>query len=305
VTDWGYRAAAFFARRLPPRTSGAIADAIADGYVTMHPTIAHAVERRLRRLVRAGTHAGVANGAPAGVANGALSAKTPDARATYRAFARAVLDFLRAPANSRAARVELDDEAKRILDRARTDGAATLIVSGHFGPWELALRWLASEVGPLDALAAPHRSRAVERFFAGRRAASGVRTLNGGRSAASEALARLRAGGWLAALADRGCRPRRHVSGLEGLVPIDRAPLLLASRAGARVLGGVSWLGANGALHVRFLEPFALAPQREGISLPQAALRLQLFFDEHVRAHPTQWYEWTAPLAGSGRETGA
>jgi len=292
VTDWGYRAAALLAQWLPLGTSGAMADAIADLYVATHPAIARAVDRRLRRLRRF-------EAAPAS------PAAPGDARATYRAFARALLDFLRLPARSRTPAVELDDEAKRILALARSEGTATLIVSGHFGPWELALRWLASEVGPLDALAAPHRSPAVERFFSGRRAASGVRTLNGGRSAAAAALARLRAGGWLAALADRGCRPRRHVAGLEGLVPIDRAPLLLASRAGARVLAGVSWLGANGALHVRFLEPFALAPQREGISLAQAAARLQQFFDDHVRAHPTQWYEWTAPLAEPGFESGA
>ena len=287
MTDWGYRVAALLARLLPLRVSRVITDAIADAYVATHPTVARAVARRLRRL-RHGS--------------GPASA---DVRATFRAFSRSVRDFLRAPDRSRPPRVELDAEAKEIFARARADRAATLIVSGHFGPWELALRWLASEVGPLDALAAPHRSRAVERFFTGRRASSGVRTLNAGRSAASAALARLRAGGWIAALTDRGCRPRRHVSGLEGLVPIDRAPLLLASRAGARVLAGVSWLGANGSLHVRFLEPFALAPQRGGISLPQAASRLQRFFDEHVRAHPTQWYEWTAPVAESGSERGA
>ncbi|MEK7348838.1 MAG: hypothetical protein AABZ94_08185 [Candidatus Eisenbacteria bacterium] len=291
MTDWGYRAAALMARRLPLRMSGTIADAIADLYVATHPAVARTVERRLRRLRRFAS---------------AEPSPLPGARDTYRAFARALLDFLRASDRDRAPCVELDDEARRILDLARSEATATLIVSGHFGPWEQALRWLASELGPLDALAAPHRSRAVERFFAGRRAASGVRTLNGGRSAASAALARLRAGGRLAALADRGCRPRRHVTGLEGFVPIDRAPLLLASRAGARVLAGVSWRGVNGALHVRFLEPFSLAPHRGGLSLPQAAARLQRFFDEHVLAHPAQWYEWTAPpLAEGGREAGA
>jgi len=308
VTDWGYRAAAFLARRLPLRMSATIADAIADFYVAAHPGVARVVDRRLRRLRRSATApASSAAASEAGTsAAGGISPPLPDARDTYRAFARAVLDFLRAPDRNRAPRVELDDEARRILDLARSEGTATLIVSGHFGPWEQALHWLASELGPLDALAAPHRSRAVEKFFAGRRAASGVRTISGGRSAAAAALARLRAGGWLAALADRGCRPRRHVSGLEGFVPIDRAPLLLASRAGARVLAGVSWRGVNGSLHVRFLEPFWLAPQQEGLSLPQAAARLQRFFDQHVVAHPSQWYEWTAPpLAEGGHEGGA
>jgi len=278
VTDWGYRAAATLARRLPLAMSGPIADGLADLYVATHPGVARAVERRLGRC----------------------SAVPPNARTTYRAFAHALLDFLRDADRSAASRVELDADARRILDRARAEGNATLLLSGHFGPWEAALRWLAREVGPLDALAAPHRSRAVERFFALRRAASGIGTLSEGRPAAA-ALARLRAGGWIAALADRGCRARRHVPGLRGFVPIDRAPLLLARRARAKVLAGVSWRGSDGALHVRFLEPFSLAPQREGLSLTQAASRLQRFFDDHVRAHPAQWYEWTAPPLPEGR----
>ncbi|HEU4333400.1 MAG TPA: hypothetical protein VFT32_02795, partial [Candidatus Eisenbacteria bacterium] len=168
--------------------------------------------------------------------------------------------------------------------------------------WELALGWLAREVGPLGALAAPHRSAAVERFFHGRRAAAGIRTLTAG-SAASSALATLRAGGWIAALADRACAPRRRVGGLDGAVPIDRTPLLLARRAGARVLAGVSWRGADGALHIRFLEPFTLGPLRGGLSLAQGAARLQRFFDDHVRAHPTQWFEWAAAGGGRGGES--
>jgi len=284
VTDWGYRAASILARRLPVRMSGPIAERLTDLYVASHPAVARAVDRRLRRF---------APEAP------------PDARATYRAFAHTVLDFLRDDDSNAGAPVSLDDEARRIFADARAGGHATLLLSGHFGPWEAALRWLAREVGPLDALAAPHRSRAVERFFARRRASSGVGTLSEGRPAAA-ALARLRAGGWIAALADRGCRARRRVSGLRGFVPIDRAPLLLARRARANVLAGVSWRGTDGALHVRFLEPFALAPQRGGLSLTQAAARLQRFFDDHVRAHPAQWYEWTAPPLTEGRgEAGA
>ncbi|HET9952734.1 MAG TPA: hypothetical protein VFS09_13165 [Candidatus Eisenbacteria bacterium] len=299
MTDLGYRAGALLARHLPPGMSGRIAEALADVYVATHPRTAHAVNRRLARCAgSAAPRAAASARHPAGEA-------TPDARATYRAFARAVLDFLREPSPDPIDRVELDEEARRILDRARSEGEATLLLSGHFGPWEAALGWLSREVGPLDALAAPHRSRSIERFFALRRAKNGVGTLSEGRPAAA-ALARLRAGGWIAALADRGCRARRRMTGLRGFVPIDRAPLLLARRARARVLAGVSWRGDDGALHVRFLEPFSLAPTRGGLSLQQAASRLQRFFDDHVRAHPAQWYEWTAPACPEGRgEAGA
>ena len=279
MTDWGYRAATILARRLPLGMSGRIADALADTYVATHPRTSRAVNRRLARCAGA--------------------ASVADARATYRSFARAVLDFLREPNSRVFHHVELDEEARRILDRARAAGEATLLLSGHFGPWEAALGWLSREVGPIDALAAPHRSRSIERFFALRRAKQGVGTLSEGRPA-SAALARLRAGGWIAALADRGCRARRRMTGLRGFVPIDRAPLLLARRARARVLAGVSWRGEDGALHVRFLEPFSLAPSRGGLSLQQAGARLQRFFDDHVRAHPAQWYEWTAPALNEG-----
>jgi lauroyl/myristoyl acyltransferase len=219
------------------------------------------------------------------------------ARSTYRAFARAVRDFLRAAGTRNdAPSVSLDTATQRILDQAVRDAGPTLVLSGHFGPWELALQWLASRVGHLEALAAAHRSAAVEDFFSRRRAAAGIQTLSRNGAAAS-ALARLRAGAWIAALADRGCGPRRHVAGLPGFVPIDRAPLLLARRARARILAGVSWRGEDGALHVRFLEPFSLDPARGGIPLSQAAARLQRFFDSHARTHPTQWYEWAGPSA--------
>jgi lauroyl/myristoyl acyltransferase len=268
VTDWGYRVAALLARRLPPGMGGRVAETLADLYVTTHPRAARA------------------------------------ARPTYRDFARSVYEFLREARSDRPARVTLDAPSRDILDRlraARATGAPetgrTLVLSGHFGPWETALRWLASEVGPLDALAAPHRSAAVERFFASHRAEGGIRTLSGHGSAA-RALRGLRAGGWIAALVDRSCVRRRHVRGLDGVVPIDRAPLLLARRAEARVLAGVSWRSPDGALHVRFLEPFAVGSREGGLPLAQAARRLQRFFDEHVLEHPSQWYAWDGARAG-------
>ncbi len=282
MTDWGYRAAACLARRLPPSWSDAIADAVADIYVWTHPRVAGRLGPRLERSGRG----------------------TRGTRATYRAFARAVRDFLRDPfGGAGAPGVSLDAETRAILRRAREDAMPTLVVSGHFGPWELALGWLAREVGPLVALAAPHRHRAVERFFDARRAAAGIRTLSG-RSAAAAALSRLRAGGWIAALADRACAPRRRIAGLSGAVPIDRSPLVLARRAGARVLAGVSWRGSDGALHVKLDEPFLLEPRRGGLSFTQAAARLQGFFDRHVVAHPTQWFDWADSIPVVGSETG-
>ena len=276
MTEFGYHAAAMAARRLPIRLSDPIAACLADLYVATHPGRARDVNRRLARLWSEARAPG----------------RPPGARQTYRAFARALRDFLASTgaAAGRVPRVYLDDDAARHLRAARASGAPTVVVSGHFGPWEMALQWLASEVGPVGALAAPHRCGSVERFFRAHREAHGVRTLNGGRPAA-EAIERLRAGGWVAVLADRaraGTPPRDR----RGLVRMDSAPLLLARRARAQVLAGAAWRAADGAIGIRFHEPFMLAPEPGGLEHAEAERTLQRFFDAHVRAHPTQWFDW-------------
>jgi lauroyl/myristoyl acyltransferase len=276
MTDLGYRIAAVLSRRLPRRAGAAVMDLCADLYVATHPVRAAAVRRNLLR----------AGAAPA------------DPRLTYRAFARAVREFLAVREGAEPGSVIVDEETRVRLAAARAAGGPTLIVSGHFGPWERALGWLAAQVGGVDALAAPHRFRAVDRFFVQHRAAAGVRTLECPNPVPA-ALARLREGGWIAALVDRAAA----TAGPEGLVRIDRGPLLLARRARATVLAGVSWAEADGTLNIRFDAPFSLDPRRGGLKLPQALARLQRFFDAHVRAHPTQWFEWGAEEPGGAGAT--
>jgi lauroyl/myristoyl acyltransferase len=271
MTDLGYRIAALLSRALPRPVGAALADLCADAYVATHPARADAVRRN---LLRAG-------------------ASPADPRLTYRAFARAVRDFLDASRGPDRGPVVLDGETLALLEASRAAGEPTVIVSGHFGPWERALGWLAPQVGGVEALAAPHRLPAIDRFFVRRRAAAGVRTL-GCEKPVHAALARLKQGGWIAALVDR----THGVSAPGGLVRIDRGPLLLARRARATVLAGVSWMEPDGTLKVRFDAPFSLAPRRGGLALPQALARLQRFFDAHVRAHPTQWFEWRAEEPG-------
>jgi hypothetical protein len=46
-------------------------------------------------------------------------------------------------------------------------------------------------------------------------------------------------------------------------------------------------------ISVRFHEPFTLEPARGGLTLEQATASVSSFFDSHVRAHPTQWFDWS------------
>jgi len=286
MTDLGYHIASIAARRLPGWVTDRMATWLADAYVSTHPSRAREAAHRLARAWRAG----------------GLVGPPPPARETFRAFAWALRDFLAARGGgARVPSVRLDAEAAGNLAAARASSVPTVVVSGHFGPWEMALWWLAREVGPMEAISAPHRLEAVERFFRARRAAFGVRTLEGKRPAA-EALQKLREGGWVAALADRAWRPRAKrtpdPSG-ERLVAIDTAPLILAQRARAQVLPGAAWRDPDGGIAVRFHAPFRL-DSSNGVSVQEAARLLQRFFDDHVRAHPIQWFDWSV-RAGRGR----
>jgi len=291
VTDLGYHIASIAARRLPVWMTDRMAAWIADVYVSTHPSRAREASHR---VARAWSAAG-------------LGGSPPPARETFRAFAWALRDFLAARGGgARVPSVRLDADAARHLAAARDSGRPTVVVSGHFGPWEMALWWLAHEIGPMEAISAPHRLEAVERFFRARRAAFGVRTL-GGRRPAADALRRLREGAWVAALADRSWKLTGKLTGKlteepaeqhpaltgERLVRVDASPLRLARRAGAQVLPGAAWRDAEGQIAVRFHEPFTLDPAHGGLALDDAATALERFFDAHVRAHPTQWFDWS------------
>jgi len=82
-------------------------------------------------------------------------------------------------------------------------------------------------------------------------------------------------------------------------VPLDPGPLVLARRAGAWVVPGVSTFATDGTLEIEFDEPFTLDPDRGGIELDQGLDRVQRFFDAHVRAHPTQWFTWSPARTGA------
>jgi KDO2-lipid IV(A) lauroyltransferase len=281
VTDLGYTFASFLVRRLSPGAMDRLLHAIADGYALAHPRRARAVERNLAWIWKDAKREG----------------PPPRARETYRAFARALRAFLESDeAEAPGSRVRLSEGSRRALKEARRSKRGAVLVSSHIGPWERALQWLAAELGGVEALAARHKLAAVDRFFIERRARGGVRTLCSSRPVMS-ALQSLKAGGWIAALADR---PRRG-SARQGIVAIDRGPLLLARRAGALVIPGVSTFAADGSLEIDFDAPFSLDPAR-GLDILEGQARLQRFFDGHVRARPTQWFEWRAVprLSASG-----
>ena len=105
MTDLGYRLASMLFRRLPPCASDRLLHAISDGYVFTHPRRARTVDRNLAWIWNGTGRAG----AP------------PRARETYRAFARALRDFLAQDPGRGAPRVRLSVSRSHFNELA-TDG---------------------------------------------------------------------------------------------------------------------------------------------------------------------------------------
>ena len=138
MTEVGYSLAAALAKSAPRRLLDPLVSVVVGAYMATHPRRTRSIDQNLAR-------AWAARGGPG---------PPPRAPETYRLFARALLDFLASPSvgPDTIPRVRLSDEARRALAGAREAGAATVLVSGHFGPWERALQWVSSEVGGVHAL---------------------------------------------------------------------------------------------------------------------------------------------------------
>ena len=100
MTDLGYSLASFLVRTLPPRATDSLADLASDAYVLTHPGRARAVGRMLAWIWSDARREG----------------PPPRARETYRAFARALRDFLAHEPGIGGPPVRLTDVARASLE---------------------------------------------------------------------------------------------------------------------------------------------------------------------------------------------
>ena len=198
---------------------------------------------------------------------------------TFEQFGLVLTDFLRLGQLSPGeinGRVQI--HGAEHLEAAKRAGRGCVLVSVHAGCWEWGAAFLSSQGVPVRILARPHADREVERFFRRRRAAWGVRALEGSPLWIDAANA-LRRGEWVAVMGDR------TVPGLHGSLCAYAGAL--ARRTGATLLP-VAMTRLPGGHHAMWCDaPIAACAAVEGGV--RAALR------RHLERAPGQWFAF-APL---------
>jgi Kdo2-lipid IVA lauroyltransferase/acyltransferase len=211
------------------------------------------------------------------------------ARASFAGLGMNAVEFLLLPrldAAGVARLMQIDGEEH--LREALARGKGVLLLTGHFGNWDLLGVALAQRGFPLTVLSKVSRSGAVNRLWMGTRERAGVRILTG-RNIMRSILGELRKGGVVGFVLDQNALRKDGV-----FVPFFGRPActlsalaVLAARTGAPVVPLSTW--REGGRHRAVIEP-ALPPPppgEEGVVERTAAYTR--WTEQVIRRRPAQW----------------
>lgn len=157
-------------------------------------------------------------------------------RRSYANLGRSVTEFLRLPAMVRDLDRFVTVHGEVHLRHALDEGRGVVLLTAHFGSWELAAAALAARGYPMNAIGAEQRDPRITDLIATLRSEAGVRTLGKGFDLKG-ALRCLRRGEILGVLLDQDARRAGVVAPFLGLpASTPYGPVKMAVRLGARVV---------------------------------------------------------------------
>jgi KDO2-lipid IV(A) lauroyltransferase len=212
------------------------------------------------------------------------------ARESYEVAGRTFVHLLRADLlDDRSIWRLVSREAIETVSTFR-DAAGTILVSGHFGNWELLVLAIRRAGIPTAAMAGDQSNAYVDTAIRAIRARAGVRPLSA-RSGLRDALGLLREGGCLATLMDQDARSKGiFVDFLGAPASAHVGIVTLAMRTGSSVVPGVL-VDEHG--RYRFVPGVAWRP-RAGVSDEEnaraGAEHFHRFLEAQVRQHPGNYF---------------
>ena len=231
-----------------------------------------------------------------GAAPGALDAR---ARATFRSYAHDTIDFLRAlreePDVGRL--FDMRPEHRRVFEETAARGRGMLLVTGHYGNWEIGSLLVRRALGlPLTIVAMADASAGVNRIRRELRESLGAETLEVRRSLDTALQIRRRLAGnhVVAMLVDRHYgRDRVAVQLLGRHAWFLRTPFVMAHATGAPIVPCFIERVGPGRFAPRPGSPIQLAPDapREE-AIGAAARQVADVLGSRIRQRPELWYQF-------------
>jgi lauroyl/myristoyl acyltransferase len=272
------------ARALPLRVTRTVAGGVGHAYAWTHPRRVRVVRANLRLL------------------DASLDAKT--ARRVYAEFGQTLADYfyLGTRPIAEAARLVSTSSGHEYFDEARRAGRGAIVVTAHFGLFELGALLLAQAGCRTTVLTFPEPSPALSAWRAAFRRRWQAETIEVGADSFAflEIADRLRRGEMIATLIDRP-HPGGDVAVMlpNGPARFSAGILLLAAHCGCPVIPAMIARKADGSYHSQVGPPFHVrARATRADTLQFYTQQIADIFLPSLCAHPEQWYQFV-PLSPS------
>ena len=214
---------------------------------------------------------------------------------TFRHFGRTAFEILRLGRTKPQDLLDRIDgeKAAQWLEWARKEGRGALLVSGHFGNWELLGAWIRALGYPVDFVVKPVRNPLVDRLYNDCRARMDVGIIYT-QVATKGILRSLQAKRFVAILADQ-------YSGAEGIAveffgrpaSTPRGPAVLALKFGCPLMSGVLERLEGGRYRAHVDGPIEYSPTGDQDADVRAITQeLARRLEVQIRRAPSQWL-WT------------
>ena len=94
-------------------------------------------------------------------------------RRTYSFFSQNLIDFISVPKTWDGITIKV--KGKKILNKAISKNKGVILISGHFGCWEILGKWVGEQVPLFTGVALRQKNRGANKFFQEQREISGAR----------------------------------------------------------------------------------------------------------------------------------
>ena len=210
-------------------------------------------------------------------------------RKCFQYFGKYLVDFFR------YRRLTETDLKRRIsienlqyLDEAAALKRGAILVTAHFGNWEMGGGVVASLGHRVHAMVLPQRLERVNRLFQDQRTDRGLHVMPVGTRTIRESISLLKKGEWVAVMGDRDFVGRGCPTPFFGRTAyMPRGPAWLAKNTGAVVLVGFLIRQVDDTFLLRVFPP--LLPENEP---SEEALRIRIanLLEKEIGERPYQWF---------------